>query len=246
MVRLIFVLLVNGVRLFYMLPLMRRMAKNPQKYSEERCYRLARHIVRTIKVSAGTRTKAYGTENLPKTGGYMMYPNHQGKYDVFGIINTHKQPCTLVMDKQKSYWPIINEAVGLLNGKRLDREDVRQAITVINEVAKEVKNGRRYILFPEGDYRFNNKNRIGEFKRGSFKISLMSKTPIVPVVLVNSYKVFDSFNIFGPVTTQVHYLPPIFYEEYKNRKTKEIAEMVQGRIEEKMEQIQQKQRIKRW
>ena len=35
---------------------------------------------------------AFGIENLPKEGGYMMYPNHQGKYDVYGIFCVHKKP----------------------------------------------------------------------------------------------------------------------------------------------------------
>ena len=236
MIRFCWVIFLNSIRLTYILPLMRRMAKYPQKYSEEKCYRLARYMIRAIKVSGGIRTKVYGLENLPKEGGYMMYPNHQGKYDALGIINTHKNPCTLVMDKAKSYTIVIKEAVDLIRGKRLDKEDVRQALTIINEVAKEVKNGRRYILFPEGGYEFNNKNQIGEFKSGCFKISLMSKSPIVPVVLVDSYKAFDSFH-FEPVKTQVHYLPPIFYEEYKGMKTKEIAELVKGRIQEKMNEL---------
>ena len=41
-----------------------------------------------MKVTGGIHTKAYGQENLPKEGGYMMYPNHQGKYDALGIVYT--------------------------------------------------------------------------------------------------------------------------------------------------------------
>ena len=111
----------------------------------------------------------------------------------------------------------------------MDRKDVRQALPVLNEVAEEVKNGRKYIIFPEGDYVFNNHNRISTFKAGSFKCALKSKAPIVPVALVDSYKVFNSFTL-GKVTTQVHYLKPLLYEEYKNLKTVEIAKIVQERI----------------
>ena len=238
MFRLGWVILINAFRLIYMLPIMRRWAKRPNKYPEEKCYRFARHLVRSLKASGGIRTKVYGLENLPEEGGYMMYPNHQGKFDVYGIISVHKKPLSFVMDKAKSYRIFMREVVDLLKAKRLDKEDVRQAITIINEVAKEVKHGRRFILFPEGEYITRNKNRMGTFKPGCFKISLISKTPIVPVVLVDSYKVFNGVSFPTPrITSQVHFLPPIHYEEYKNMKTQEIAQIVQERIQKKLKEL---------
>lgn len=237
MIRMIVVIFLNSIRFIYMLPLMRKMAKNPDKYPEETCYRLARHLVRTMKVTGGIRTKAFGLENLPEEGGYMMYPNHQGKYDVYGIVSAHEKPCTVVIDKEKSYYPFVTELVDMLRAKRLDKKDVRQGLTVIKQVAEEVKNGRRYILFPEGMYVTSNRNTMGEFKKGCFKISLMSKTPIVPVALVDSYKVFNGFYIGGLIKSQVHFLPPIPYEEYKDLKTHEIADLVKKRIQEKLDEV---------
>lgn len=236
MIRFIYVIFMNLFRAPFMLTKMKYYASHPQKYNEDECYELARRAVRMMKYTGGIRTKAYGTENLPKEGGYMMYPNHQGKYDVFGIIHTHKRPCSFVMDKNKSYTIFVREAIDLLNGKRLDKKDVRQALTVINDVSNEVANGKRYILFPEGGYEFNNRNKVYDFKAGSFKIALKSKVPIVPVALIDSYRVFNSFWI-GPVQTQVHYLNPILYEEYGKMKTQEIAAMVQERIAKKVHEI---------
>ena len=65
----------------------------------------------------------------------MMYPNHQGKYDALGIIYTHKKPCSIVMDRAKSNTILVREFIDLLQGKRLDKKDVRQALTIINEVS---------------------------------------------------------------------------------------------------------------
>ena len=56
------------------------------------------------------------------------------------------------MDKAKSNSFLVKEFIDLLQGKRLEKDNVRQALTIINEVAKEVLAGRRYILFPEGGY----------------------------------------------------------------------------------------------
>lgn len=107
------------------------------------------------------KTEVFGHENLPKEGGYMMYPNHQGKYDAYGLISVHERPCTVVMDIKKSNYIFIRQILDTLKGKRLDKENNRQAMKIINEIAEEVKQGRRYILFPEGIY--GNKKKIACF-----------------------------------------------------------------------------------
>ena len=42
---------------------------------------------------------------------------------------------------------------------------------------------------------------------------------------------------FGPLTTEVHFLTPIPYEEFKDMNTQEIAVMVQGRIQDKLDEL---------
>lgn len=235
MIRFFYVIFVNLYRIPYMVSKMRHQANHPEKYSEVKRYNLARRAFTMVRRSGHVRTKAYGEENLPKEGGYVMFSNHQGKYDVLGIMLSHKEPCSFVMDKNKSNTIIVSEIVDLVQGKRLDKNDVRQALTIINEVAQEVRVGRKYIFFPEGGYEFNNKNVMGTFRPGSFKCAVKAKAPIVPVAIIDSYKVFNSFTI-GRVTTQVHFLKPFYYEEYKGLKTTEIAELVKERIGEVLAQ----------
>lgn len=231
MFRFFYVIFMNLFRAPYIIPKMRYQANHPEKYSEQKRYNLVRHAITLMKRSGRIHTRSYGEENLPKEGGYVMFSNHQGKYDALGIMISHKEPCSFVMDKNKSNTILVREIVDLVQGKRLDKSDVRQALTIINEVAQEVKEGRKYIFFPEGGYEFNNKNIIGTFKPGSFKCAVKAKAPIVPVALIDSYKVFNSFS-FGKVTTQVHFLKPLCYEEYKGLKTLEIARIVKERISE--------------
>lgn len=235
MLRMTYVILVNILILPGIIQRMKYMIK-PERYNEEKCYSFARWIVRLMHRTGHIKTKGYGMENLPQKGGYMMYPNHQGKYDAYGIVGVHEKPCSVVMDEAKSWLPFVKDVLNLLRGKRMNIRDTRQAMTIIMEMSKEVAEGRRYILFPEGGYVVGRKNDMGEFKAGCFKISLKTKTPIVPVVLWDSYKVFNSWQ-FGPLKTEVHFLEPIPYEEFKDMKTQEIAEMVQGRIQDKLDEL---------
>ena len=64
----------------------------------------------------------------------------------------------------------------------------------------------------------------------------------MPVALVDSYKPFG-LNSLRKVRTQVHFLAPIYYEEYAGMKTSEIAELVKSRIASVMDrQIRLKKR----
>lgn len=225
----------NLYRLPNVIKTMRHMAK-PENYTEKEGYAYVRYVISELKKTGHIHTECFGAENLPKEGGYMLYPNHQGKYDAYGIVSVHDEPCSVVMDQAKSHSLFINEIIDLLRGKRMDIHDTRQALTVINEMTAEVTAGRRFILFPEGGYTKQRKNTLGEFKPGCFKISLKSKTPIVPVVIWDSYKAFNSMQL-TPVTTQVHFLTPIPYEEFQGMKTQEIAALVKERIQEKLDEL---------
>ena len=65
--------------------------EHPDEYSEENNYRYVQHIVDLMQKTGHIKTEVFGENNLPRDGGYMMYPNHQGKYDVYGIISVHNK-----------------------------------------------------------------------------------------------------------------------------------------------------------
>ena len=116
-----------------------------------------------------------------------------------------------------------------MQGYCIDRDDIRQSMTVISQVAKDVQQKKKnFIIFAEGT-RSRQGNKIGSFKGGSFKCATKAKCPIVPVALINSFLPFDSDST-EKVNVQVHYLPPITYEEYKDMKTTEIAARVEEEI----------------
>ena len=111
----------------------------------------------------------------------------------------------------------------------MDRDDIRQSMKVINAVTEDVKRGKNFLIFAEGT-RSRQGNKLLEFKGGSFKSATKAKCPIVLCTLIDSFKPFDEKSI-RPVTVKLIYMPPIYYEEYKDMKTVEIAQEVRRRIE---------------
>ena len=226
----------NLFRLPYILPKMNYMIKYSEKYSAEKRYAVVKRLIRIMKRTGTIFTKSFGTENLPNEGGYVMFSNHQGKYDALGIVHTHTKPCSIVMDEARSHTILTSQVIDLVDGKRLKKDDVRQAMQIILEMAEESAKGKIFLIFPEGGYFYNKKNTLTEFKAGCFKSAMKAKVPIVPVAIIDSYKAFEGI-YFSPIRTQVHYLTPIPYEEYKGMKTVEVAQLVKEQIEAKIEEV---------
>jgi 1-acyl-sn-glycerol-3-phosphate acyltransferase len=238
MLRFMYVIIGSIYIIPYYIVQMKKYYRNPEQYSEEACYQLAMKVVNLIKRKGRIETYITGTENLPEDGGYIMYSNHQGKYDALGVMIGHKKPCTLIIAKKQSQPIITTQFVDLIRAKRLDFTNIRQQVSVMNSITEEVKAGRRYLIFPEGGYT-DNRNHLNEFKVGSFKCAERAKCPIVPVVVYDSYKPFG-INSLRKVKTQVHFLKAIPYVEFKDYKTIQIRDMVVNRIQEHIRQMELK------
>lgn len=204
-------------------------AKHVDKYTEEERYELLRFIDRRAIKGGRIVIDIHGQENYPKESGFMMFPNHQGLFDVLAIMQTCEKPFSVVMKKEVQNIPFLKQVFACMKAYAIDREDVRQSMKVIQQVSKEVQSGRNYLIFPEGT-RTKNPNTVHEFKGGSFKSATKAKCPIVPIALIDSYKSFDTKSI-EKIKVQVHILKPMLYEEYKDMKTVEIAAEVKRRIE---------------
>lgn len=205
-------------------------ARHTDEYSEEEKYCHIQKILKLAVKAGNVEIKAHGTEHIPQAGGFMLYGNHQGLFDVVAVVNTCDVPLAAVFKKELSNVPLLKEIIACTKSFALDRKNARQALEVIQNVTKEVQAGRNYLIFPEGT-RSKNGNRMGEFHGGSFKCALKAKCPVVPVVFIDSFKPLDQKGS-GPVAMQIHYLKPIPYEEYQGMKAVELAAMVRSRIEE--------------
>ncbi len=207
-------------------------AGNSKKYTVNERYNIVRKVCKKVNIMGHVNIICRGTENLPKEDGFLLTPNHQGLFDVLLACDTCERPFSMVMRKDLEKVILLKQVMKAMDGKAIDRDDVRQGLKIINEMADEMKKGRNFLIFPEGT-RSKKGNIPGEFKAGSFKSAVKAKAPIVPVALIDSFKPFDIKDT-KTVEVQIHYLAPINYEEYKDMKTVDIAKIVKNRIEKKI------------
>lgn len=208
-------------------------AKHTDEIPEDKKYALLKKI--TVHANKGGRVKidVHGQENIPREENFVFFPNHQGLFDVLSIIEASDRPFSVVAKIEVKNIFFLKQVFAIMKAKFMDRDDVRQSLKVILSVTDEVKAGRNFLIFPEGT-RSKNGNHPGDFKGGSFKCAMNARCPIVPVAMLNSYQAFDT-NSIHPVTVQVHFLEPLYYEDYKDMKSTEIAKIVRTRIVERIE-----------
>lgn len=207
-------------------------AKYSEKYTEETKYKHIQYILKTAVQSGNIELQVYGKENIPKDNGFLMYANHQGLFDIIALAATCDNPWAAVLKRELYQLPLIKQMVDCTKSYPMDREDLKQSLQVIRSVTDEVKKGRNYLIFPEGT-RSKMGNQMLKFHSGSFKCVTKAKCPVLPIALIDSYKALDQKGSKW-ITVQIHYLEPIYYEEYQDFNTTELANLVYERIEKKV------------
>jgi 1-acyl-sn-glycerol-3-phosphate acyltransferase len=210
---------------------------NIEKYDAATRYAYLHKLVPIVNRRGRVTIDCHGLENLPKETGYIMFPNHQGLFDALAVLETHDRPFVTVMKKEVKDTILLKQVIQLLQAEVIDREDIRQSMQVITNMTRRVKTGENFLIFAEGT-RSRNGNNLLEFKGGSFKSATNAKCPIVPVALIDSFKPFDT-NSLSKLTVQIHYLKPLYYEDYKDMKSTEIAELVSTTIQRKINEVLQ-------
>lgn len=232
MKRIIWMVLMNFWYVPYGIVRLLRISAHPERYSVEERFALVKQIDNRAIKGGRVIIDGHGMENLPSEDGYILFPNHQGMFDVLAIIQLLTRPVSVVLKKELAEIPFLKQIFVCLDAIALDRSDIRQGMRAILQMAEEVEKGRNYIIFPEGT-RSRNGNQLLDFKGGSFKAAMKARCPVVPVALVDSYKAFDTGSV-KKQKVQVYFLEPIPYEEYKDMKTTALAALVKARIEAKI------------
>ena len=223
------------VRLFYKVPyyLIRIWWLGTRKnFDLEKNYAFIKKVTKAANRAGRVTIESYGVENIPKENGFIFFPNHQGMFDVLAFLETMKRPFSLVFKQEVKDIILLKQIREALHYIPMDRSDMKQSMKVILEASNRVKAGENFLIFAEGT-RSRNGNETLPFKAGAFKAATRAKAPIIPVALLDSYAPFDR-STTEPVTVQIHYMKPMYYEEYAGMKTTEIALEVEKRIREEI------------
>lgn len=170
-------------------------------------YRFGRALIKLLNLIL-YNIHVEGEENIPKTGGVVLCPNHISNYDPLAVA-THMKRQVHFMAKAELYKNFIVRKVLLAVGTiPVDRGKV--SLETLKESLRVLKNGEILGIFPEGTRVKNGVRR--KPMEGFVVFALKTKSPILPVHIEGEYKFRGKINIkFGK---------PIELNEYYGKKVK--------------------------
>ena len=189
------------------------------------------------------RLKITGRENLPKTNRFVAFANHSEYTDPVFLKRVVKDyPVAFIAKEELFHYPVLKNlmlsagCIPLFRG--MDRKGLQAIIDAINAV----KEGQPMAIFPEGTRSYS--NQMIPFKAGSFKVVLKAHADILPVCLYNMQGVLN-WKRFKIHTAYLHVCPVIPYDTFKDMDTNAISTMVQGIIQNQLDQYEGMMKTKR-
>ncbi|MBD3636231.1 MAG: 1-acyl-sn-glycerol-3-phosphate acyltransferase [Crocinitomicaceae bacterium] len=138
-------------------------------------------------------------ENLPN-GPYVICSNHCSYLDIIQMYPILPHTKFMFIGKAELLrWPVLN-----IFFKKVDiavnREKRHSAMRSIFRAKKEIQNGWSIVIFPEGGIPPNNP-KLNPFKSGAFKMAIEEQVPILPITLIDTWRLFETN---PPLTGMAH------------------------------------------
>lgn len=125
----------------------------------------------------------------PKSQPYVFVANHSSYLDI--PILTYVLPGYFIYIGKESLTkiPLFGPKFKKLH-ITVNRKDGRDRRLVIDKGVERIRKGQSLVVFPEGGINPNPQPHLRSFKDGAFRIALSTGTPLVPVTIVNTWKIF--------------------------------------------------------
>jgi len=169
------------------------------------------------------RIKVTGAKNVPKTGGAIICANHANALDPIFVALAVKRELRFISKKELFQKKSLSLLIRSLGAFPVDRENTD--ITAYKTAIKLLQNNEALLLFSQGSRKKT--IDISNTKTGVAFFGIKAKSPIVPLGISTSYKLFSKVTI--------HIGKPIYLDQYYNARLK--TDLLNEITEETMSQI---------
>lgn len=171
------------------------------------------------------RVRVTGKENVPKDGRLIVCANHNTNLDPLFVASVIKRQTHFMAKKELfngKFWTWIFTQLGCIPVNR-DGNDLVSLKMSMKLLSKE----RILGIFPEGRRKLANESQPA-FKPGAVLLAIRTKTPVLPIHIVGTYKLFSVIDIrIGcPVPFEKYEGIKLTNEEYAKIANEEIASRV--------------------
>jgi 1-acyl-sn-glycerol-3-phosphate acyltransferase len=163
-------------------------------------------IIARICCTAWFDLKAYGLENVPKTGGVLRAANHQSYLDPVVVAVLLRRPVSYMAKSELFVNPFMGWLIRTLHAfpVRQGRGDVG----ALKETIKRLRDGYAMNIYPEGSRTEDGK--IAPLLKGIALVIRKSGVPVVPVAIAGSFEAWPKgHTIFHASPVRVVYGQPM-------------------------------------
>jgi 1-acyl-sn-glycerol-3-phosphate acyltransferase len=179
------------------------------------------------------RLRARGTENLPRSGGFVLAANHWSNFDPWPLgLPLFPWRFLRFMAKSELFWfplGLVIRAGGGFRVRRGERDEA--AITTAVALCRE---GHAVVMFPEGTRRRKGlrKKHQARWHSGAARIAIEADVPLVPAGIVGT----DQLARLGPL--RVAYGEPIRVDDLSELPLAQRARVATERLRESIDELE--------
>lgn len=216
-------------------------AKNPERYPLEERYKYTHDFMNDMNKAFHATLIINGRENI-QDGPCFYTPNHNSVLDPIVLMMALDKPITFVAKKQAAKMPFVGQILKAIDGKFIDRNDLRSELKVFKELDKELDKEKNLsiVIFPEGTRsKVKDGFELLPFHPGSFKVPTRRDLPIVPVCLYLTERILNQKYHYRKYPVQISFLKPLYPEDYQDLTTAQVSEIVHARIDEELKRMKE-------
>jgi 1-acyl-sn-glycerol-3-phosphate acyltransferase len=185
--------------------------------------------------------KIYGQENIPRSGPFIVAPNHLSHLDPPFIGAAFRKRELMFLGRKTLFKPgFWNCLLSHINVIPVDKENAAD-ISAIRKALTLLKKGFGLAIFPEGTRSLD--GNFGPAQAGIGFLACKSQVPVIPVRVFGTYKILKKHTTLPDIRQSASIVigPPILpeaYDRFQEERYLRTAEYILGRIKE----IQEPQR----
>ncbi len=154
---------------------------------------------RLILMGAGVKVESNVRAQLDAAQPVVFVVNHQNELDIVTLLAGIPYPFGFMAKAELRRVPFLGSVLKRTACLFVDRSDPRRAVQSIREAAGRIRDGTSVLIFCEGGRSFS--KEMLPFSRGAFVLAVEAGVPLVPVTVIDNYRLIDERRAVGRVGT---------------------------------------------
>ncbi|MCM8782253.1 MAG: 1-acyl-sn-glycerol-3-phosphate acyltransferase, partial [Candidatus Omnitrophica bacterium] len=168
------------------------------------------------------RIKSGGTNDIPKSGPFILCPNHSSYLDAFVVAASVPYMCELNLFflgfREYFIQPVIRNMVKLMRVVPVD--PAAELINALQVLSFIIKNKKSLCIFPEGQRSID--GNIKEFKKGIGILAKELSVPLIPVYIEGTFNAWPR----GKGFPRPYPIKIIFGKPFDNKRLLEVGKAI--------------------